>query len=334
MILHPEHAPLSFACLHSGKAIGLSDKLANDELLVGHLAYQFGAFITKEFEKPSFESLRITKVESVGNIERVRQAICFGAGIDSTVLGFKMNNLCVDPKDLCFVFIDYNGPWSDKEAKQARRVYDQVLAKHLPGCSYLHLKLDHKPSNLIKGYILPGRNGMLMELALSYLYSVGANVYSCMLAANYKKDDTSGAIDKGRVFFGQMTDMMSKKFGKMIQCWSPVLHESKLEALIGFKHPDKIQVIQDILTHTTSCYDGEDQACGKCYACFKRNLVIHTLKYGSTGMFHLDWSKIPHIDLEGELPEVYREYIQREKAKGRKFSYAVEEAFAKHLANA
>jgi hypothetical protein len=112
-----------------------------------------------------------------------------------------------------------------------------------------------------------------------------------------------------------MTDILG------IRCWSPVLHRTKLQALLDFENP---QVVQKILSVTTSCYDEASSACGTCYACFKRNLLITTLRHDYEIGKQINWENIPHIDIATDtLPEVYFEYAEREIAKGRKFSSAI-----------
>lgn len=311
MELLAKDIPFTSACLNEGVGIGVD---TDNPEVIKSLQYQFNPFGFTILEKPSFFKLNLSPITMIGNFEdkKVKHVICFGAGIDSTVLAFKLLDYGIPAEEICLLYIDYNGPWSKKEAFLANQVFENVLAKPLKGCKYVHSKLDLVPSNLINGYIIPGRNGMVMELAYRLF-----KPQSIMLAANYKKDDASGALDKGRIFFGQMTDIFSKEAQRLVQCWSPVLHQTKLEALLSIKPA----YIQDILQHTTSCYDETNKACGVCYACFKRNLLVQSLK---EKLIDLNWFLIPHVDLTGKLPEIYYEYAKREKQKGRRFTPTIE----------
>lgn len=318
--------PLTTACVVEGTKVAL---VTQDHRITQHLKYQFGGFGIFEFQQipPGYVHIRTDSWEAGVDPKHV---VCFGAGVDSTVLLYKLiYGLKVPANDVVALYVNYKGPWSEKEYRQALKV-EQTLQKDFPDLKFQYVALKTRKIRLINDYIVPGRNAMFMELA-SNLYP---NAESILLAANYKKDDSSGALDKGRLFFGDMTDILSQARGHIVQCWSPVLHQTKLQAileLLTFKLPRTgNEIIQDILAVTTSCYDSESEACGICYACFKRNLALNTLK--NEIHLPLDWSKIPHIDfLNDAIPSAYQAYLQREIAKGRKFSAVVMRSLEKLL---
>lgn len=277
-----------------------------------HLRFQFGSFGFDKFNQVNMPA-KITLTSWRNTLNRTpKHIVCFGAGIDSTVLLYKMAQMFKQSDILAF-YLDYGGPWSAKEKVRAAAVR-KAVAYDLPGIQWMAGEVrtsNDKPLGLIKGYILPGRNAMFMELAAE----LWPDAEDILLAANYKKDDTVGAVDKGRLFFGDMTDILG------IRCWSPVLHRTKLQALLDLDNPG---TVQKILTMTTSCYDETSSACGTCYACFKRNLLCTTLKHDYEIGRQFNWENVPHIDIATDtLPDVYFEYAEREVAKGRKFSNAI-----------
>jgi 7-cyano-7-deazaguanine synthase in queuosine biosynthesis len=320
MAISIQHIPLTAACLHDGVGIG---HVAMDRKVDSYLKYQFGAFGKSFFESVEFDSVDLNISVVQYSPKTPEYVVCFGAGVDSTAMIYKLVDLGIPAEKLSIVYVNYGGPWSTKENLQALKVFESL--KPLGKFEALNVEVlpSFPKSSLVNGYIVPGRNGMLMELATRIYWNVYHTApLGVFLAANYKKDDSVGAIDKGRIFFGSMTDILSSRYHQLVQCSSPVLHQSKLEALLSIAHIPG--ALQNILEVTTSCYDSESNACGSCYACFKRNLMLNTLKDLN---LKLDWTRIPHLDLQNldmKTEILYLEYTQREKAKGRAFSNSCE----------
>jgi 7-cyano-7-deazaguanine synthase in queuosine biosynthesis len=315
--------PFTSACLNAtanctyakldAKLVPDNDQNARIQARIkSQLDYQFQAFDISVVNSTISSNVAATLWKSSDINPKI--VVCYGGGIDSTVLAFKLLDLGYRARDIQLLYIDYHGPWSVKEAKVANSLMPRL--NRLFGFNTAYLDLYASPQFLVKNYIVPGRNAMLAELAKEIFQSTSQIV----IASNFKQDDSAGARDKGRVFFGDMTDIFSMLHGPT-QCWSPVLHRSKMQALLDLDSPE---VLQMILQSTTSCYSFDSLACGHCYACFKRNLLLNTLRY--VKKLDLVWDSIVMLDFtKDDLPEIYKEFLDREREKGRKFAPEIED---------
>jgi 7-cyano-7-deazaguanine synthase in queuosine biosynthesis len=149
-----------------------------------------------------------------------------------------------------------------------------------------------------KNYIFPARNLVLAAIGSQYSDTV-------WIVANKRSDESVGTPDKTSRFFRETTDLLSDFYGRLILVKSPLLNQSKLEAVQDYlKKGGSVQALKA----TFSCYSptpGENEHCGKCLACYKRYKLFQALNV------EVNFHTFPP---DGENFLAYEKY---EKSKGR-----------------
>lgn len=255
------------------------------------------------------EAWKRGRVVSGEDLRRFSRVILMGCGVDSTLAVFYASKaLRINlEKSTLLLYVDYKGPYSDKETQVARTLLRDLSARFRAHIAYVELDIHSiTHQQLVKGYILPLRNAVLSAVAASFIRTKGGEVW---LGANYRKvdDDPGAAVDKSRKFFGTMTELLSAQWDRPVRVMSPFLHLSKAEtvrwAVEAIGHTETVA----LLDMTTTCYHATEQRCGACYACFKLALM---LKLTALNLPSFDVSK-------AERNPEFRTYLEREKAKGR-----------------
>lgn len=230
--------------------------------------------------------------------------ICYGAGIDSTIAAAYAKQLGYDSPLL--IQISYGATYDDKEREAGRKTVALLRKRH--GTLKL-LEVDVTPlpceGNMPKGYIVPLRNALLASIAADV--TVGSDPTPIWIVSNYRKidDGVGAATDKGRRFFGEISEILSRFHSAPIMVSSPFLHLSKAQTITKFL--GEMGGDPAVLSATTTCYHATEHRCAACFACFK---LAMSLKLCDVSL--------PGFSLERvERQPGFLEYIKREQAKGR-----------------
>ncbi|SFJ47687.1 7-cyano-7-deazaguanine synthase [Thermoflavimicrobium dichotomicum] len=184
----------------------------------------------------------------------------------------------------------------NREVEQAKKIaeYYEVGHQHKVvnvsflgeiGGSALTDQAIHVPTDGVKDEIpstyVPARNLIFLSLATAYAEVIGAKViYTGVTAVDY-----SGYPDCRPEFIQSMTETinLATKLGvtseEKLRIETPLIHLSKAEIIrIGLD----LQVPYEL---TTSCYLGEEEACGECDSCrlrlkgFEENNAKDPIRY-------------------------------------------------------
>lgn len=148
--------------------------------------------------------------------------------------------------------------------KVPHKIVDITAMNSLMAGSSLTSDIDipegHYKEKSMQSTVVPNRNMILLSLAIGYAVSIGAE------AVYYGAHSGDHAIypDCRPEFVKKMNDV------SLIANYEPVRIE------VPFLHNDKAEILAAGLamgldySHTWTCYNGRDKACGKCGACVER----------------------------------------------------------------
>lgn len=175
-------------------------------------------------------------------------------------------------KDPTFLFIDYGQSYISLEEKAVGNLYPNVQK----------IKVSGFPDMNHDDYYVPARNLMFATMALRF----GTNI--CMAGV---ADEI--CADKSPAAFKDMTEILNRQARGNVRVFSPFWKHTKAEAVkkyleLGFSPDD--------LLKTVSCYDGKDNSCLDCQACFRRWVAL----------------KVNGINTERPTERIIREYGLRD----------------------
>lgn len=211
--------------------------------------------------------------------------VIYSGGMDSFTV---LNRALKDGKEVYALSFDY-GQRHVKELEYAATVCKKLNVHHkiidisainqlLAGSSLtddIEIPEGHYEAQNMKSTVVPNRNMILLSLAVGYAVSVEASqVYYGAHAGDH-------AIypDCRPEFVMKMNDVCKIANYEEVEIFSPYLHLNKGDILA-----DGIAMGLDY-ANTWTCYNGREEACGKCGACqerleaFENNNVIDPLKY-------------------------------------------------------
>jgi 7-cyano-7-deazaguanine synthase len=196
--------------------------------------------------------------------------VIFSGGMDSFTV---LHRALKDGKEVYALTFDY-GQKHVKEIVCASKVCQQLGVAHkvidissinqlLAGSSLtddIDIPEGHYEAESMKSTVVPNRNMILLSLAVGYAVSVAAaQVY-------YGAHSGDHAIypDCRPEFVMKMNEVCQIANYQAVEIFSPYLTNSKSDILtdglkMGLRYDD-----------TWTCYNGRDQACGKCGACQER----------------------------------------------------------------
>jgi len=241
--------------------------------------------------------------------ERYRLVICLGAGIDSTIaVYYAIKVLNFLPEDIAVLHISYGAPYENKEKKatlelrrQFRDLGVEVFTARIEDAHRGGKCLD--ASKFPRGYIIPVRNPLLATIGSI----VGDEVW---IVANWRKiEDGKATLDKGRKFYGHMSELLSMYWERPIQVRSPFLHMTKAASIRWFINEFGMEAAETLLAKTVSCYsDFGEGRCGECYSCYKAYKVFQ--KFGMQKLLN-------SFETNPEEYDMFEEFERREREKGR-----------------
>lgn len=196
--------------------------------------------------------------------------VIYSGGMDSFTV---LNRAIHDGKEVYALSFDY-GQKHVKELECAAAVCKSLKVKHktidissinqlLAGSSLtdnIEIPEGHYEAQSMKSTVVPNRNMILLSLAVGYAVSVKASqVY-------YGAHSGDHAIypDCRPEFVMKMNDVCQIANYEPVEIFSPYLTVTKTDILT-----DGINMGLDY-SHTWTCYNGREKACGKCGACQER----------------------------------------------------------------
>jgi 7-cyano-7-deazaguanine synthase len=196
--------------------------------------------------------------------------VIYSGGMDSFTV---LNRAIQDGKKVYALSFDY-GQRHVKELKYAAKVCKELNVAHkvidisainqlLAGSSLtdnIDIPEGHYEAENMKSTIVPNRNMILLSLAVGYAVSVEASqVY-------YGAHSGDHAIypDCRPEFVMKMNDVCQIANYEAVEIFSPYLNVNKSAILT-----DGIAMGLDY-SNTWTCYNGREEACGKCGACQER----------------------------------------------------------------
>jgi 7-cyano-7-deazaguanine synthase len=180
------------------------------------------------------------------------EVLLFSGGIDSTALLYK---LTMEGKHLTLMIVNYGQKYWQQELVAYRKIIGR-LKETFPKVKHNELVLDLKVNNGFDGFV-PNRNLTLCSLAATTL---NADVIYLSGVA----DDN--VVDKNETANQEMSQIISKYCDKEVKIESPFLSTTKGEVVQWFKS----KFGGDLLLDTYSCYEGEEEPCYNCEACFRK----------------------------------------------------------------
>jgi 7-cyano-7-deazaguanine synthase len=119
--------------------------------------------------------------------------------------------------------------------------------------------------------LVTGRNGLMARLAGIHADSLGASAIS--LGVIEIESSNSGYRDCSREYFNLLQNILRIDFNNpLFEIQTPLVKMTKYETL---KCAQKLDVLDFLLEHTITCYEGlAHQGCKKCPACKLRNQGI------------------------------------------------------------
>ena len=209
----------------------------------------------------------------------MKKAVCLiSGGLDSCTTAYIAKK---EGYEIYAISFNY-GQRHNKEINCAKNIAKSVDAKkHIifdinldkfGGSSLVDKKMDvekdHKISDIgkkIPSTYVPARNTVFLSIALAYAETTDAEaIFIGITATDYPgyPDCRPEYIDA----FQKMTNLATKKGvdGKSIQIKAPLINMSKEEII------KKGRDLGAPFEKTWSCYQGEDEACGRCDSCLLR----------------------------------------------------------------
>jgi 7-cyano-7-deazaguanine synthase len=195
-------------------------------------------------------------------------------GMDSTVL---LHYAAANFDDVVSISFDY-GQKHIKELESAqyqiqsidRSIYNTVIPlpffKQIGNSALLVSTIDVAKAKDVMGdpqtvNYVPFRNMMLLSIACSYAEGFGADVVYHGAA---QADSVAGFWDGSPEFLSAINNITALNRRNKIRIEAPLINKSKKEI---------IQMGLDLgvdFSHTWTCYEGVDEACGECTACSLR----------------------------------------------------------------
>lgn len=267
------------------------------------------------------ELLKLTHKPGAPETETV--VVCFGGGIDSYISTIMA---LMRFKRVVVMFIDYGVPYNQLEHavfKALSRAWEGEVANPFTGDFAMfhaepykremffvdaiqHIVTPDETKGLDwENYIIPARNFFIACMAATQ----GRRIW---ISANKRSDWNVGARDKTPRFFSHTSAYLTDVYGQRYDVESPVHDLSKSQAVDWYIGGGGEL---ETLKHTWSCYtpiaiamthdDQHYDACGTCYACYKRFVLWQS--YNKEIAFYEHPSKGKNWDA----------FKLREQAKGR-----------------
>lgn len=242
----------------------------------------------------------------------MRGIVLVSGGLDScTVLAKALESS--KPEDIVAVSVNYNQKHS-RELECAKKVAEYYGVRHevldlsqvyahsncallkqsdeaVPETSYAQQLKDRKDNGVLT--VVPFRNGLLLSAVAGMAQSIFPDQEVIIGLGNHMDDAAGNAYaDCSEEFIAAMREAISIGTYHKVYLWSPLVNMNKAQIV---KEGLRLNAPYHL---TTSCYNGRDEACGKCGTCldrlaaFEANGVIDPIDYE----IELNWSGCKKIE--------------------------------------
>jgi 7-cyano-7-deazaguanine synthase len=211
-----------------------------------------------------------------------KAVLIYSGGMDSYTM---LNCLAKANWQLAALSFDY-GQRHSKELQFAKRVCEnmgiphhvldlQVLNPLLQGSSLtsaIDVPEGHYSEETMKATVVPNRNMIMLSIAIGYAVSINHDhVYTAVHAG-----DHAVYPDCRKVFVDAMSAVGAIANYRPVTVQAPFIDISKGDIL---KEGAKVGLVAEDYKNAWTCYNGREQACGKCGACVERLEAFSELEW-------------------------------------------------------
>jgi 7-cyano-7-deazaguanine synthase in queuosine biosynthesis len=191
--------------------------------------------------------------------------ILFSGGIDSTAALLLALEKGMNPLLLWIGF----GQKNEKEEFQAISNVSKKIGKKV-AILRINLKKYIEAGWKDWDFIIPARNFIFVSVAAAILGNSKKKEGHIFMSA-HKEEIKSSNTDKSLRFFRTCTELFSEYYNKKIIVTTPFYDVTKV-GLLSYWRRNWLAKFKITPYETTTCYYGDN--CGKCNACYKRNLAL------------------------------------------------------------
>lgn len=208
----------------------------------------------------------------------------FSGGLDCTVA----TTIFDKDYDIHAITFNYGQKAFAQELKASKRICDKMGWSHevidlpwladisnsslntdedIPELSAEDLDDFDKSSETASSVWVPARNAVFTAIALSYAESYGAEV----IIVGWNNEEGATFPDNSREFLDEFNELINVGSPEKIRIEAPCIDLNKEELVelgVKFGAPMKLSY---------SCYKGEDEPCGVCESCMRRNRAFEKI---------------------------------------------------------
>lgn len=208
----------------------------------------------------------------------------FSGGLDCTVA----TTIFDKDYDIHAITFNYGQKAFAQELKASKRICDKMGWSHevidlpwladisnsslntdedIPELSAEDLDDFDKSSKTASSVWVPARNAVFTAIALSYAESYGAEV----IIVGWNNEEGATFPDNSREFLDEFNELINVGSPEKIRIEAPCIDLNKEELVelgVKFGAPMKLSY---------SCYKGEDEPCGVCESCMRRNRAFEKI---------------------------------------------------------
>lgn len=155
-------------------------------------------------------------------------------------------------------------PWLSKISNSSLNTDDEI-----PEPSELDLDDLEKSSKTASSVWVPARNTVFTSIALSYAESVGAEI----IIVGWNNEEGATFPDNSKEYLEEFNELIKVCSPEKIRIEAPCIDLNKEELVeLGVKVGAPMKL-------SYSCYKGEDEPCGVCESCVRRNRAFKKVGY-------------------------------------------------------
>lgn len=198
--------------------------------------------------------LDCTVATSVFDKEYEIHAITFNYGQKAVTQEIKASRIICEKMDWTHEVIDL--PWLSKISNSSLNT-----SENIPEVSESDLDDIDKSSETASNVWVPARNTVFTSIALSYAESVGAEI----IIVGWNNEEGATFPDNSKEYLNEFNELIQVCSPDNIKIEAPCIDLNKEELVeLGVKVGAPMKL-------SYSCYKGEDEPCGVCESCVRRN---------------------------------------------------------------
>lgn len=205
----------------------------------------------------------------------------FSGGLDCTVATCVFN----EDYDIHAITFNYGQKAFEQEVKASKNICEKMGWSHevidlpwlaeisnsslntsedIPEVSADDLDDFEKSSESASNVWVPARNTVFTSIALSYAESMGAEI----IIVGWNNEEGATFPDNSKEFLEEFNELVSVGSPENIKIEAPCIDLNKEELVeLGVKVGAPMKL-------SYSCYNGEDEPCGVCESCMRRNMAF------------------------------------------------------------